>query len=153
MDLGHLWDDVTSRSPKILRVDRLSNGGSYDEKVIVMCPFINRKMMLPLTHSQGDECFSLTLWPGTLCWTVCYLCLIPFKPSGPECEAAGLLVEFAPEGQKQLATVRQSQAITEFCMEAGTSSICELLLNTVELSGSLRKHWETALRSPLSWSP
>ena len=42
-------------------------GGSYDEKVMVIYPFINRKMMLPLTHSQGDECFSLNSWPVTLC--------------------------------------------------------------------------------------
>ena len=58
---------MTSRSPKILRVDGSNGGGSYDEKVMVMCPFINRKMMLPLTHSQGDERFSLTSWPGTSC--------------------------------------------------------------------------------------
>lgn len=56
-----------------------------------------------------------------------------------ECEAAGLLVELASEVQKQFETVRQSQAHW-FCMEAVTLSICELLLNTVELSGSLRKH-------------
>lgn len=48
-------------------------------------------------------------------------------------------MELAPEGQKQLAAVRQSQA-DWFCVEAVTLSICELLLNTVELSGSLRKH-------------
>ena len=61
------------------------------------------------------------------------------SPVVGECEAAGLLVEFAPEVQKQFETVRQSQAHW-FCMEAVTLSICALLLNTVELSGLLRKH-------------
>lgn len=101
-------------------------GDSSDEKVMMMCPFINRKMMLSPTHSQSDECFSLNSWLVMLCWTVCHLCLIPFKSSGRGVWGSWLTCG-VHSGVSE--TVRQ---------------LCLQLWDRDRLTGSARRQWPSA---------